>query len=410
MRMKMMAGLLIGALLFAQGLATGTTGISLASISKDNANLQMVVAGNTEFALEMYKQLSKDGPDKNAFFSPFSISSALSMTYAGAREMTEKQMADTMRFRLSQTDLHPAFGELTTMLNAGGKGYRLEVANALWGQQGYGFQPEFLALIKKYYNGGFNTVDFVGQTEASRGIINRWVEKNTADKIKDLLGQGSISPLTRLVLTNAIYFKGDWATKFKPADTKPGPFQVTPDTTINVPMMNQNGNFLFVETDAVKLLQMPYVGGDLSMVVLLPKTSMAEFGSKLDVTQLEKLLSAARMREVDVSLPKFKFEAEYQLKDLLMGMGMIDAFTNSADFSGINGRQDLLITKVIHKAIIEVNEEGSEAAAATAVVIGLKSVMNKPEFKADRPFLFLIRHNATGSILFFGRVSKPEYK
>jgi len=312
---------------------------------------------------------------------------------------------------LVQRELHPAFGDLAAALQSDNKGYRLEIANALWGQQGYEFQPEFLALIQKYYNGGFNTVDFFNQTEVSRGIINRWVEQNTNDKIKDLLPQGSLTSLTRLVLTNGIYFKGDWAKKFKPEETMLSTFHIKPDGIVNVPMMHQSGNFRYAEIDGVKVLELPYVGGDLSMVIVLPKTTVAEFDQALDSNRLNDWLTKATERDMDIFLPKFKFEDKYELNDILSGMGMTDAFDlPPADFSGISGKKDLYITKIIHKAVIEVNEEGSEAAAATAVILGTKSIRIKPEFKADRPFLFFIRHNSTGSILFLGRVMNPEDK
>lgn len=411
MRRKMTVGLLVGILFFVQIAIGGFSSATVAASEKDKPNIQAVVTGNSEFALDLYKKIGETETNKNIFFSPFSISTALSMTYAGAKGNTAKQMADTMHFRLTPSDQHAAFGELSAALNSSGKGYKLEIANALWGQQGYAFQLEFLSLIQKYYNGGFNTVDFEGQTEMARGTINRWVEQKTNDKIKDLLPKGALTTDTRLVLTNAIYFKGDWATKFKPEMTKPASFNIGPSETVTVPMMYQNGRFRFAEMDGVKLLEMPYVGGDLSMIVVLPKAGMEELGQALDPNRLNEWLSKATEQEVNVFLPKFKFEAEYQLKDLLAGMGMVDAFAlPPADFSGISGYKDLYITKVIHKAIIEVNEEGSEAAAATAVVVGTKSFIVKTEFKADRPFLFLIRHNATGSILFLGRVMNPEVK
>jgi serpin B len=394
--------------LLVQCVLGGMAGVAAGIPQKDNPNLRAVVYGNSEFAVEMYKKAGASGEAGNIFFSPLSISTALSMTYAGARGETAKQMADTLRFKLAPSDQHAAFGALAKALKSDSKNYRLEISNALWGQQGYAFQPEFLELVKKYYDGGFNTVDFAGATEASRETINNWVEQKTANKIKDLLAKGSLTELTRLVLTNAIYFKGDWATKFKPDMTKPMPFQLSADKTIDAPMMRQNGNFLFAENDDVKVLELPYVGNELSMVLLLPKTNMADLDAKLDAARLAEWTGMVSEREVEIYLPKFKFETQYELKDLLSGMGMVDAFAlPPADFSGISGQKDLYITKVIHKAIIEVNEEGSEAAAATAVIMGVKAVLHKPVFKADRPFLFMIRHNETGSILFMGRVNNP---
>ena len=408
MRHKLTAGLLAGMFLLVQCVLGGMAGVAAGIPQKDNPNLRAVVYGNSDFAVAMYKQIGSSGEAGNIFFSPLSISTALSMTYAGARGETAKQMADALRFTLPPPEQHAAFGALAAALKPDGKNVRLEISNALWGQQGYAFQPEFLELVKKNYDGGFNTVDFAGATEASRVTINSWVEQKTANKIKDLLAQGSLSELTRLVLTNAIYFKGDWAAKFKPDQTQPMPFRMSPEKTVTVPMMRQSGDFLFAENDDVKVLELPYVGKELSMVLLLPKTNMADLDAKLDTARLAEWSGQVREREVDIFLPKFKFETKYELKDLLSSMGMVDAFAlPPADFSGISGQKDLYITKVIHKAIIEVNEEGSEAAAATAVVMGVKAVLHKPVFKADQPFLFLIRHNETGSILFMGRVNNP---
>ena len=412
MMRRLIAGLVVVGILLAYFTVGGvSTGAAATIPKKDNPDLRAQVAGNSEFALAMVQKLMATSSSENIFFSPYSISTALSMTYAGARENTARQMADTLRFRLPPADQHAAFAALARSMKPDGQNYRLEISNALWGQQGYAFQPEFLELVKKHYEGGFNTVDFAGQTEESRAIINRRVEQKTADKIKDLLARGSLTSLTRLVLTNAIYFKGDWANQFKPAMTRPMPFHVSESEMIDVPMMRQNGNFLFAETEAVKLLELPYIGNELSMVLMLPKGKQEEFAQSLDLARLHEWQAMLTQREVDIYLPKFKFETQYELKELLSGMGMVDAFElPPADFSGISGHKDLYITKVIHKAIIEVNEEGSEAAAATGVVVGTKAVMHKPEFKADHPFLFMIRHNETGSILFLGRVANPAAK
>ena len=412
MMRKLIAGVIVVGLLLAYfSVGVVSTGAAATIPRKDNPDLRAQVAGNSEFALAMVQKLMATSSSENIFFSPYSISTALSMTYAGARENTARQMAETMRFRLPQEAQHAAFAALARAMNPEGQNYRLEISNALWGQQGYAFQSEFLDLVKKYYEGGFNTVDFAGQTEASRAIINRWVEQKTADKIKDLLAQGSLTPLTRLVLTNAIYFKGDWESQFKPAMTRPMRFHLNETQTVDVPMMRQSGNFLFTENDAVKVLELPYVGQELSMILVLPKGKPEEFARSLDLTRLHEWQGQVARQEVDIYLPKFKFETQYELKELLSGMGMLDAFElPPADFSGISGYKDLYITKVIHKAIIEVNEEGSEAAAATAVVVGTKAVMHKPVFKADHPFLFMIRHNETGSILFLGRVANPAAK
>ncbi|HWQ62313.1 MAG TPA: serpin family protein [Negativicutes bacterium] len=376
------------------------------------ARLSAQVADNNTFAFEMYKQLSATEQDKNMFFSPLSVSTALGMTYAGARGETERQMAATLRFNLPQDELHAAFAALSDRLKAtGAGGYRLSIANALWGQKGFYFDEGFLGIVNRHYQGGFNTVDFAGDTEGSRQTINSWVERNTADKIKNLLAKDDINELTRLVLTNAIYFKGDWAAKFKPEQTRTAPFYIRPDEKTDVQMMRQTGPFAYAAVDGAQILELPYAGGELSMVVLLPAAGDEDFAARITPDKLAGWLAGLSEQEMAVSLPKFKFEARYGLGPVLSAMGMPDAFdVPPADFSGMTGEKNLYITKVIHQAFIEVNEEGSEAAAATAVVMGVKSVFRPAEFKADRPFVFLIRHKATGAILFLGRVNNPADK
>ena len=372
--------------------------------------LSALTNDNTEFAFDMYNRVSADNPGKSVFFSPVSVSMALGMTYAGARGETEKQMATTMRFSLPQDKLHVAFAALSDQLKAAeGKGYQLNIANALWGQKNYPFAAEFLSMINKHYGGGFNAVDFAGDTEGSRQAVNRWVEGKTNDKIKDLLKQDDVNSLTRLVLTNAIYFKGDWAAKFKKEDTRTAPFYLRPDESVQAAMMCQSSRFGYADVGMAQILEMPYAGNELSMVVLLPRERVEEFGARLTPDLLGNWLSGLSEQQVAVTLPKFKFEARYGLADMLSAMGMPDAFDlPPADFSGITGGKHLYITKVIHQAVIEVNEEGSEAAAATAVIMGTKSAAPRVvEFTADRPFIFLIRHKATGTILFMGRVANP---
>lgn len=396
-----------------QLLGGGPVSVSAQEPGEEAGLLPAVVSGNSEFAFDMYKTLSAVDEGKNILFSPLSISTALSMTYAGARGNTEKQIAEVMHFDLPQVDQHAAFALLSKKLQApDAKGYQLKVANSLWGQRDFPFTADFLALIEKHYDGGFNVVDFAGDTEGSRQIINRWVEQNTADKIKDLLQKDNLSSLTRLVLTNAVYFKGDWAAKFKPEQTRTAQFYVKPDQTVDVQMMHQTGRFQYAATDGVQILEMPYAGDDLSMVVLLPETGIKEFSAKVGPDQLNEWLGRMSERQVSVFLPKFKFEARYGLGNLLSDMGMQDAFNlPPADFSGMTGGKHLYITAVIHQAVIEVNEEGSEAAAATAVVMGIKSILPRfDEFRADRPFVFLIRHKPTGTILFMGQVANPACK
>ena len=374
-----------------------------------------VVLGNNGFALELYAKLC--GREGNLFLSPFSISTALAMTYAGARGETEAQMAKVLHFALGQKRLHPAFEELITGLYAEKKkqGYQLVVANALWGQEGYGFLKEFLELTRTYYGAGLHELDFKGATEPARKTINTWVERKTKGKIKDLIKPGVLSALTRLVLTNAIYFKGDWASKFKEGETKESPFTLLSGKKVTVPMMNQTEEFKYMEDEKLQALELPYVGDKLSMVVFLPRKidGLGDLEKSLTVESLSKWLRALRKRKVIVLLPKFKMTSEFGLADVLRSLGMTDAFSlPPADFSGMDGKKDLFISAVIHKAFVEVNEEGTEAAAATAVVMGLTAVMPEqpPVFRADHPFTFIIRETESNSILFMGRVSKLEGK
>ena len=396
------------------------------STVKENTDKKYVVKGNNEFAFDLYAKLR--GKDGNLFFSPYSISTALGMTYCGARGQTEMQMAGVLHFpiiakpgtELSST-LIPArphfasvFGKIIKDLNSRGEkgGYELRVANALWGQKGYEFLEEFLKLIESNFDGQLNQVDFIRATEGARKTINRWVEKKTNNKIKNLIQPGVLDSMTRLVLTNAIYFKGNWARQFKKDQTKEAPFTLADGKKVEAAMMNQTAEFGYMETESFQGLELPYVDDELSMIIFLPKEhdGLDEFEKTLTIENLSKWLSKLYKREVIVSIPKFKMTSQFSLASVLKSMGMIDAFSSNADFSGINGRRDLSISAVIHKAYVDVNEEGTEAAAATAVTIKLTSIgpSRTPVFKADHPFLFLIRDNHSGSILFIGRVMNPN--
>lgn len=380
----------------------------------------LVVQGNNAFALELYAKLQ--GENGNLFFSPYSISTALAMTFAGARGQTATQMADVLHFPvgtevagLNRQQFASEFGKLVKDLNSRGESgvYELNVANALWGQKGYGFLATFLELVEKHYGGRLNEVDFVGATEAARQTINAWVEKKTNDKIKNLIAKGVLDFMTRLVLTNAIYFKGNWAQQFKEDRTKEAPFTLSDGQKVNVPLMNQTTKYGYMETDALQGLELPYVDDELSMIVLLPKEfdGLGELEKSLTLENLSQWQSKLRKREVVVSIPKFKLTCQFSLASVLKAMGIKDAFSRSADFSGMNGKRDLFISAVIHKAYVDVNEEGTEAAAATAVVMRLTSIGpadRPPVFRADHPFLFLIRDNQSGSILFIGRVMNPK--
>jgi serpin B len=372
--------------------------------------INRVIEGNNKFALELYQKLqSQQG---NLFLSPYSISTALAIAYAGAKDQTADQMAKTLNFPVDKR-FHKTFGQIIKRLNAQGqKGvFELVVANALWGQKDFKFLPDYLALVKTDYEGNLEQVDFKTQTEDARKTINAWIENKTKDKIKELIKPGSLDPLTRLVLTNAIYFKGKWAKQFKPESTQDAPFTLSGGEKSTVPMMNQKERFGYTENELLQVLEMPYIDDDLSMVVLLPRKidGIKELEKQLNADNLKGWMSALHKREVQVFFPRFKMTSEFGLAQILSAMGMPDAFSGKADFSGMTGNRDLFISAVIHKAYVDVNEEGTEAAAATGVVMRLTSVEPPPPvFRADHPFIFLIRDNHTGSILFLGRLESPK--
>ena len=431
-------------------------GVAPVAAGNVDENMSKVVAGNTTFACALYHRLSAE--KGNLFLSPYSISTALAMTYAGAGGNTHLQMTRTLHFCREMgeeiviphgddpggrrpfisywngQELHQAFAAIQRQLAAGGgKGYELSVANALWGQKDHKFLDAFLQTCSTNYGGGLRNVDFAKATEGARTTINTWIEQQTHDKIKELLKPGILTPDVRLVLTNAIYFKGHWETAFDKKRTQDAPFtlavpadQKEPAAQVTVPMMHRKGKVQFHETDGLQVLELPYKGGDLSMVILLPTMpknlnavprhawrleAYTEFERSITSAQLDAWLKALRSQEVDVYLPRFAVTSEFGLAETLKSMGMTDAFAvDKADFSGMTGEKDLFLSAVIHKAFVDVNEEGTEAAAATAVVMKAANGHSepKPVFRADHPFVFLIRHVKTGSILFMGRVMNPK--
>jgi serpin B len=371
-----------------------------------------VVEGNNAFAIDLYCQLRTQSG--NLFFSPNSISTALSMTYVGARGDTATEMAKTLHFTLPPQRLHPAMGGLLGDLNAPHDGYKLRMANALWAQQGYTFLDDFLKLTKSDYGAGFKQVDFKDATEAARLTINQWVEQQTDDKIIDLLQPGTLSQRTKLVLTNAIYFKGDWQTQFDKAQTGEEDFHLSAVQNAKAPMMHRDGGFNYFDGGTFQILEIPYKSAELSMIILLPNDVGGLFALEQSLTAPNTKQWLGQLRPVPkviLTLPKFKMTRQFELQDSLGAMGMTLAFDAHADFSGMTGNRDFFISAVIHKAYIDLNEEGTEAAAATAVV--MRSMMARmqqpppPVFRADHPFIFLIRDNRSGGILFMGRVADP---
>jgi len=377
----------------------------------EQADVKALVQGNSTFAFDLYQKLR--ATDGNMMFSPYSISTALAMTYAGARGNTEKQMAKTLRFSLSQEDLHPACAALESSLKglqeAGN--IKLNVANSLWPQRGYKFLDEYLSLTKKHYGVSITPVDYRRAGEDARQTINKWVEDRTRNRIKELIRPPDLGPATRLVLVNAIYFKGNWESEFKVTRTKDAPFFVSSEKSVKTPMMNQVHKFRYAEAESLQILELPYVGNELSMLVLLPRENdrLRDLGSRLSVENLKKWRSRLSKKEIQVFLPKFKMTRRFKLGKTLVSMGIADAFdATKANFAGMDGRPHwLYIGAVLHKAFVDVNEEGTEAAAATAVVGEGGESAPPPTFRADHPFVFLIQEKQTGSILFAGRVTDP---
>jgi len=377
-----------------------------------DADLASVVAGSNAFAFDLYRQVAAD--PGNLFFSPYSLTSALAMTSAGAAGDTASQMAAVLHFSLPPARLHPALNRLDLELasHAQGQAFSLHSANALWGQQGFAFQPAFLETLAVDYAAGMHLVDFRSDPQAARAAINAWVSQQTQQRIQDLVPPGAVDPLTRLVLANAIYFKADWAEPFTPEATRDQPFTLLDGSQESVATMFQQSSFRYAEIGArAQLLELPYAGNDLSLLVILPAPGQFDaLQADLGAGRLNVAADSLSSREVQVWLPKFHFEYALALNPNLAALGMTDAFDpNKADFSGMDGQRDLYIGSVLHKAYVAVDEQGTEAAAASAV--GMQSlampVASPVEFKADRPFFFLIRDNPTGTVLFLGRVIDP---
>jgi serpin B len=379
------------------------------------ADISSLTDDNSVFAFNLYKLLSKD--DGNLFYSPYSISAALAMTYAGTRGDTEKQMADTLHFYLSQNQLHPVFNFLDQELaNRGegaqgkdGEGFSLNIVNAIWGQKDYAFLTSFLDNLAKNYGAGLRILDFINETEPSRIAINDWVSGETEGRIEDLIPQGAISEMTRLVLTNAIYFNAAWQYPFEESTTSLDVFYLLNGNEVTVPMMEQQELFSYTEGYNYQAVELPYDGRELSMVILLPNSGQFEtFEKAVEYQYVKGIMEDMERREVRLTMPKFEFDSSFGLKKTLIEMGMPVAFSAGADFSGMTGEKDLFISDVIHKAFVSVDEVGTEAAAATAVIMELTAMPETPvDVTLNRPFIFLIRDIETGTILFMGRVKNP---
>lgn len=380
--------------------------------------MEHLSAAHTRFSLSLFQKISEGNTSVNVFYSPLSISAALSMLSLGAGGNTASQMSRTLHFPEAEGEIHAGFTKLLSEINRAGAPYALSLASRLYGEQSYSFIEKFLSDTKTLYKAELETVDFISNADAARLNINTWVEKQTHEKIKDLLAEGDVDSLTRLVLVNAIYFKGSWERKFTEEHTREQQFKINKNESKPVKMMFQKAKFplAFIPDLNCQILELPYAGKDLSMLIMLPN-AMED-----DTTGLQKLESALTyenfvewtqpdmmdLLEVEVSLPRFRMEETYDMKALLVSLGMVDAFDSErADFSSLSPNNDLVLSKVVHKSFVEVNEEGTEAAAATGAIMMMRCLMRPERFHADHPFLFFIRHNPSKSVLFYGRVCSP---
>lgn len=381
-------------------------------------DLNQQAAGNNAFALELYHQL--ESGDGNLFYSPYSISSALAMTYAGAEGKTAQEMAAVLHFLLEQDRLHPAFNALDQYLQGledqeipedMGDVFQLNIANAIWGQKDYHFESDFLDTLAANYGAGLRMLDYIEDPEASRVTINDWVSDQTEERIQDLIPRGAIGSDTRLVLSNAIYFKATWLESFEESLTEDKIFYGLDGKEWMTPMMSlgSSASFLYSQGEGFQAVALPYLGGQTSMLVLVPDEGyFNDFEAGLNPEMLDQIISELAYTPMYLGFPKFEFETEIGLAQTLAEMGMPSAFSDGADFSGMTGAKDLFISDVFHKAFVSVDEEGTEAAAATAVVMQLTSAPESPmQLEVNRPFLFLIRDHQTHSILFMGRVVEP---
>ena len=385
--------------------------------------IQEVVNANNQFAFDLYSELAKTEKE-NIFYSPYSISAALAMTYEGAKGKTAEEIKEVFHFPETSV-LRPNYAAIYNKINEDNKEYQLSTGNALWVQQDYLLLNDYSEAVERYYGGKASNVDFIKETEKSRQTINSFIEEQTNNKVKELIPAGQVDYLTRLVITNAIYFKGTWEWEFDKSDTRDKDFYITPENVVKTPMMymdSDKATFNYADLEKLQILELPYKGDKISMLILLPKQGEAydyEKGEKITYNyNLEDIeLSSEKLNEYKsemqetklsaIYLPKFKFDTKYFMVSTLSEMGMPTAFSMQADLSGIDGSQNLYIQNVIHQAFVQVDEKGTEAAAATSIMIGIKSAMPSNVFRADHPFIFIIQEKETGNILFMGRMTDP---
>ena len=378
-------------------------------------DVDVVADGVNAFGLDLYRALAEE-EGGNLFLSPYSIALALAMTYAGAEGQTAQEMAEVLHLTLPDARVHAAMNALDLALHAGEDremdSYDPPIfrsANALWGQQGLGFEEAFLETLAANYGAGMRVLDFA-ESEEARQIINAWVEEQTEDRIQDLIKPGVLDALTRLVLTNAVYFKAQWQYQFSEGATADGPFYLADGSAVTVPMMRQTERLGYYAEDGLQVLELHYMGGTHSMLILLPEQGELDaLAAGLDEARLRELVAQVERQTVALTMPRFEYEAEFSLGEMLQELGMPTAFGEGADFSGMTTEADLFISEVVHKAWVAVDEEGTEAAAATAVVMAESAMPMEPvEVTVDHPFLFAIRHRGTGTLLFLGQVVDPS--
>lgn len=385
----------------------------------DDATRRELVAGDTRFALDLHRALVEEKPDENLFFSPYSVSIALAMTWAGARGTTEREMRETLHY-LDQDRTHPAFNALDRAIDGRdeveveddeGTPFSLETANAVWGQEGFPFRQSYLDALATNYGAGLRVVDYESDPGAARDRINEWVAERTEGKIPELFPEGTIDALTRLVLANAVYFQANWEYPFDEAETSDGEFTALDGSTATVPFMHESRGLPYAEGDGWQAVELPYVGGEVSMVVLLPEAGTFEaVEADLTADRIQGVFDALERREGSLAFPKFTYHSGLKLADVLAGMGMPSAFdADDADFHGMYDHEqvgrNLFVGSVVHEGYVAVDENGTEAAAATGVEMRLESAPANPwEMAVDRPFLFAIRDRPTDTVLFLGRV------
>lgn len=383
-----------------------------------DAEVGELVVGDTAFAFDLFSEVRTD---ENLVLSPYSIAAALTMTYAGARTETAEEMRDTLHITLADDRVHTARNEVEIRLDPPQptpgteelEAFAIEIANSLWGQTGYRFHDEFLDLLAANYGAGMNLVDFITAAEEARQTINAWVEEATRGRIVDLIPEGVITDLTRLVLVNAIWFKANWLHQFDPANTADGPFTTLTGNEVTVPIMHQSLRGAYADGEGWQAVRLPYAG-DGSMLVIVPDDGeMASFAADLDAELLEEIEANLSEHQIELGMPRYEFGADFALEPVLRALGMERAFTepslpDGADFTGMTERRELYVHEVVHQAFIAVDEVGTEAAAATAVIVGLESLPPPAELEIDRPFLFVIQHQPTGELLFIGQVADPS--